>query len=130
MLSGTAEYALRAVIRLAGENNEEPVAVRALADELGIPANYLSKIFHTLARDGILDSVRGKGGGFRLAVLPERLSLLRVVAAVNGGYPDTRCVLGRAQCSDRSPCPVHHKWKPVGEEIREFLKGTTVADVM
>ena len=67
VLSQTAEYALRAVLTIAEEPGGQPVGAYRLADALGIPQNYLSKTLHQLARAGILDSTRGKLGGFRLA---------------------------------------------------------------
>ena len=67
MLSRTAEYALRAVLFLADRG--EPTNVDLIAERLGVPRNYLSKTLHRLAREGVLTSTRGQGGGFRLVNL-------------------------------------------------------------
>jgi Rrf2 family protein len=129
MLSLTAEYALRAVIRLATRTDGEPVRVEDLATGLDLPRNYLSKILHTLARKGVLESVKGPGGGFRLPGAPEDVTLYEVVSVFDDLAPGRSCVLGRPQCSDANPCPVHERWVPVSEAVARFYRETTVADV-
>jgi Rrf2 family protein len=129
MLSQTAEYALRAVLYLAADASGQPVRVSEMATELGIPQNYLSKILHLLARGGVLASVRGKHGGFQLAMPPERLALYRVVAPFDRLDDRRRCLLGRPQCSDRTACAVHSRWKDVAERLVSFFRETTVADL-
>lgn len=129
MLSRTAEYALRAAIRLARPDDGGPVAVGDVARELDVPRNYLSKILHELAGEGVVESVRGPGGGFRLARAPEATTLLEVVGAFDDLSPGRTCVLGRSRCSDADPCPVHGRWAPVSEEVARFFRETTLADV-
>ena len=126
MLSHTAEYALRAVLYLADRGDGPSASAEELARALGVPRNYLSKTLHRLAREGILASTRGSGGGFRLAADPDRLTLLRVVEPFDGISGERRCLLGRPACSDRNPCPAHHRWKAVSEQVAEFFRRTTV----
>ncbi|MGD2135043.1 MAG: Rrf2 family transcriptional regulator [Gemmatimonadales bacterium] len=130
MLSGTAEYALRAVVHLAREPHHAPVRASDLADATGVPRNYLGKILHELVRGGVLKSSRGKKGGFQLAVPAERLPLLRVVALFDQINGERRCLLGRPECSDVDPCPVHHRWKAASEQISKFFRDTMVGDVI
>lgn len=102
-----------------------------LAAAVDVPRNYLGKVLHELVRGGILRSSRGKRGGFQLAVPPAELPLLRVVALFDRIQGERRrCLLGRPECSDRSPCPVHQRWKATAEQIAQFFKATTVADVL
>lgn len=129
MLSQTGEYALRAVLYLAADTSGQPVRVSEMAAELAIPQNYLSKILHLLARGGVLASARGKHGGFQLAIPPERLSLYRVVAPFDRLDDRRRCLLGRPQCSDRTACAVHTRWKDVADRLVSFFRETTVADL-
>jgi Rrf2 family protein len=131
MLSGTAEYALRAVVYLAREGDlGTHVRANDLAEAIDVPRNYLSKILHELSRGGVLRSTRGKGGGFRLAVPPEELSLLDIVSLFDRIGEQRRCLLGRPECSDRDPCPVHGQWKSTADRIAAFFRDTTVADVI
>lgn len=128
MLTQTAQYALRTALYLAGR----PAGVRSTVDEiaaaLGVPRNYLSKTLHLLARAGVVESTRGKHGGFVLARRPDAIVLRDVVAP----FEETGhrvCLLGRATCSDRSPCPAHARWKAVSEAVASFFATTTVADL-
>lgn len=131
MLSGTAEYALRAVVCLARDAGEgEQTRANDLAEAINVPRNYLSKILHELTRAGILRSTRGKNGGFQLAVPPEQLPLLRIVQLFDQMGERSRCLLGRPECSDADPCPVHPRWKETSVQIAAFFRETTVADVI
>ena len=129
MLSQTAEYALRAVLFLADRGGES-ASGDDIARHLGIPRNYLSKTLHRLAREGVLVSARGKGGGFRLAIDPGQLTLLRVVEPFDQLSGERRCLLGRAECSDRNPCPAHNQWRLVSERVSTFFRERTVADLV
>jgi Rrf2 family protein len=130
MLSTTAEYALRAVVYLARHEGEGPVQALELADATDVPLSYMRKVLHELGRAGILHSTRGKHGGFRLGSAPERISLLDVVSRFDRITDRRSCILGRTECSDRDPCPVHEHWKATSERVAAFFSGTTLADVV
>jgi len=120
---------LRAVVHLARYATDAPLQAMDLAAATDVPENYLRKVLHELVRAGVLRSTRGKHGGFRLAVPAERLTLLTVVGRFDGISERRRCLLGRSECSDVRPCPMHHRWKSVAEEIARFFAQTTVAEV-
>lgn len=130
MLSVTAEYALRAVVFLARLPPETRMRARALAEAADVPSNYMGKILHELTRSRVLESTRGKTGGFRLAVSPEQLPLIRVVAPFDRMESQRRCLLGRFACSDRDPCPAHDRWSELAEDISVFFTQTMVADLL
>jgi Rrf2 family protein len=117
------------VVHLARYGTEGPVQATDLAEATGVPENYLRKVLHELVRSGVLRSTRGKHGGFRLAVPASRLSLLTVVGRFDGITERRRCLLGRQECSDVNPCPMHERWKATAEQIARFFGSTTVADV-
>ena len=129
VLSQTAEYALRAALYLAARKNAEPVGVEVIAQATDLPASYLSKTLQTLVAAGILVSVRGRSGGFRLAVAPEDLPLMRVVEAFDERSDRSHCLLGKHVCSDASPCAAHGRWKTASEAIMSFFRNTTLADL-
>lgn len=129
MLSQTAEYALRAVLALAEAGSDQPVGAAHLAATLGIPQNYLSKTLHQLARAGVLDSTRGKAGGFRLARPAARISLLEVVSPFDDVTGRRTCLMGQPVCSDHNSCAAHERWKDVAERTAEFFRDTTIADL-
>ena len=130
MLSHTAEYALRAALYLAEHGEGRRVQVAEMADALRIPRNYLSKILHSLARHGVLRSTRGKSGGFQLARSPADLYLVEVVAPFGSPGEKRQCLLGRPQCSDRTACAAHARWKELAERIVVFFRETTVAELL
>jgi Rrf2 family protein len=131
MLSQTAETALRAVLYVAARGGHTAlVKLDEIADELRTPRNSLSKTLHALGRAGVLASVRGPAGGFRLAVAAERLPLARVVAPFDAVGRGRRCLLGRGTCSDAKPCAAHGSWKGVSEQVTGFFQETMVADLL
>ena len=130
ILSRTSEYAVRAALFVAGRPATAPIRVADVATALNIPRNYLSKIFHTLTRAGLLASTRGKSGGFRLARRPEEITLLDVVSQFDDMPAGRRCLLGRPTCSDQARCLAHRKWKATSEAVATFFRETTVADLL
>lgn len=129
MLSQTAEYALRAVLTIAADE-AAPVGAAHIAELLGVPRNYLSKTLHQLARAGVLESTRGKSGGFRLSRPANRIMLVDIVGLFDDITGRRVCLLGRPVCSDHSACTAHHKWKAVSERNATFFRETSVADLI
>ena len=130
MLSQTAEYALRTVLFFAQRPGESLASVDEIAAALSLPRNYLSKTLHRLAREGVLTSARGKGGGFRLAVAPDKLKLVRVVQLFDRIGTGRQCLLGRPSCSDAHACDAHASWKALSGQVASFFANTTVADLL
>jgi len=125
MLSQTGQYALRAMGRLAAwsEDGKYHLA-REISRELGIPQQYLSKVLHTLARRGLLDSQRGRQGGFRLSRPAGEISLHEVLDPLEDLSRFEECLLGGIVCSDSRSCVIHDKWGELREKYVSFLKNT------
>lgn len=131
MLSQTAEYALRTILFIAQRNKQEgPVQTEAIAEALDIPRNYLSKILHRLAQQGVLQSTRGRGGGFLLSRPPEEMPIIEVVGLFDQISPGRKCLLGRPVCSDAHACDAHAAWKDMSERVATFFRETTVGDLL
>ena len=128
-MTRTSRYAIRAVVELA-RHGDQRVSAETLSRELDLPENYLSKTLHALAREGLLDSNRGPGGGYRLAVPADELPLIDVIEAFETLDASRECVLGREECSEENPCPVHGEWKEVAAPIVTFFRQTTVGDAV
>lgn len=124
-LSSTAQMALRAVLYLAAQEPGELTPVGTIASAIDLPRNYLGKILDALRRAGVVEAVRGPGGGFRLAQAADTLHLAEVVAPFLSAT--RRCLLGRPTCGDANPCPAHHQWAAVASVLERFLTETTVA---
>lgn len=127
-ISGTTQYAIRAVLYVAEHGEEDPVRVEAIAEALNVPRNYLSKTLHALARAGVLRSGRGPRGGFQLASDPAALSLA-MVAAPFDDLTSRQCLFGRASCNWRNPCSAHPRWEEVSNALQDFFRRTTIADL-
>jgi len=129
ILGSTVQYAFRAVLYIAEHGAHEPVRVDAIAADLRVPRNYLSKTLHALARAGILKSGRGPRGGFQLARPPRAISFADIAAPFDD-LGERRCLLGRATCGSKNPCSAHARWETVSSSMRDFFRGTTVADLL
>jgi len=130
LLSRTQEYALRAAVFLGRSHEAGSRRTAELANETSIPRNYLSKILHQMARQGLIDSERGRSGGVRLARSPDRITLDEIIAPFRAATESRRCVLGRPECSDEFPCGAHDRWKDVAGPVEDFFQTTTIAEVM
>ncbi len=128
-LNSTAQTALSAVLYIAEHGADTPIRVDDIADALGSPRNYLSKTLHALAREGVLRSSRGPGGGFQLVDPPESLALARVIEPFEP-IGDRRCLVGRPTCADANPCQAHHRWSGMAAQIEAFFNETTIADLL
>jgi Rrf2 family protein len=129
MLSQTSEYALRAVVYMARKSGGGYAGVKEIAADTGVPANYLAKILQLLARQGVLESQKGFGGGFRIAQPLGNINLLAIVDPLENISKFKRCVLGQRECSDEVACPLHESWKRICSEYLGALEKTTLQDV-
>ena len=129
LLSKTSEYALQALIYLAAQPSGEPVLSRDISDYLRVPAQYLAKILQVLAKRGVLDSYKGRGGGFVLRPGAEQMNILEVVEIVEGAPFGQGCVLGLKACADETACPVHYAWKPLKAQVVELLGKQTIGSM-
>ncbi len=126
MLNQTAEYALRAVVHLAKQGPNGTMQSGEIAAALDVPTNYLSKIMHQLAYNGILWSRRGRGGGFRLGRPASELTIADVVRPFDNLSRYQTCLLGNPHCSDATACEAHKRWGPLAAQVMEFARQTTI----
>jgi len=128
MLSQAVGYAATALGHIAAAGGI-PVLVKEIARAASIPAPYLAKIIHSLARRGIVNTQRGVGGGVTLARAATDISLYELCVALDDPVVRTTCMLGTAQCSDERACPAHKFWTAHRAEAIEFLSSTKVAHI-
>lgn len=114
---------------LATAGRGEFVGTAKIAGETGAPANYLGKLLRQLARNGLVQSRKGLGGGFRIAKPACDIPLYDVVASIDDVARWRNCVLGRGECSDDDPCPVHDRWVPVRASYLSLLTNTRLSDI-
>ncbi len=129
MFSQASEYALRALSELARCEPDEWVLAGDLAELLNLPSHYLAKVLQKLARQNILDSQRGRLGGFRLARPATEISIYDIVAQLDDLRSLESCVMGEADCSDDTACPMHQLWRGIRDEFVASLQNTSLAQM-
>ncbi len=129
ILSRTSKYGLQAVLYLA-RHDDGPVLSTAIAKRLHIPPHFLAKILQDLARRGVLQSFKGRGGGFQLARPADEIRLLEVVGIIEGREFEDSCVLGLRSCSELEACPLHHHWKAIKGQILQMLSDESVKGLL
>lgn len=127
MLPKTAEYALRAVVWLAREPSRAASA-NHLAEHTQIPRRYLHKVLQDLVHGGLVRSQPGPGGGYALALPPNKLTILDVVNAVAPLERIQRCPLGLS--SHTSLCPLHRELDNVYAAAEKALARVTIAKLL
>jgi Rrf2 family transcriptional regulator, iron-sulfur cluster assembly transcription factor len=129
-LGRKGDYALRAMIVLAGQHGEGLVKAREIAVETGVPATYLPQVLAELARAGLVTSVAGPRGGYATARPPAAISLLEVIEAVNGPLRSAVCPLRGGPCTPDEPCALHRAWGSAQEALSDSLASANLGDVL
>ena len=124
--SAACEYAIRAATHIALRGDGEFVKLREIAAAEDIPSPFLSSVLQRLVVAGLLESARGPTGGYALSVPAGEVSLHDIKAVVDGTGELEECAVGLGRCSDEVPCPLHDTWKPIREEIKRYLRETTL----
>ena len=123
-LSTKSDYAIKALVRLALATGEEPVSAREISAFTGIPLKYLEQVMHDLRRTGLVESQRGKGGGYVLARDPATVSFADVIDRVDGSHGGK----GRMHGGDQAEPLVAPVWGAVRDCTRAILAAATIAD--
>ena len=129
-ISRSSEYAIRALTYLAQRERDGFCLAREMAEALSIPAPFLGKCLQPLVARGILNSQRGRNGGFQLALPAAEIPLYDIVDSQEHLGRARQCFLGQAECSDERACPMHDFWKEASNEFIARLAGTTLADLL
>jgi len=98
--------------------------------ELGIPPNYLGKVLQALAREGLLVSLRGRNGGFRMDRKPDEICLFDILSAVEPMKRYETCILGHKKCSDETACPIHYTWKEARDRVVNMFRKTQLTRLL
>ena len=135
MLSKKAKYGLRALLLLAREHGKGPVLIADLARSERIPKKFLELILLDLKNHGVLQSKKGKGGGYSLGKVPEAISLGHVIRVLDGPLAPIPCVSQTAylkceECKDETTCGIRIVMKEVRDATARILDGTSLADVL
>ncbi|MHB8347299.1 MAG: Rrf2 family transcriptional regulator [Acidiferrobacterales bacterium] len=128
-LTTKGRYAVTAMLDLALHYEQGAVTLSDIAGRQGISLSYLEQLFARLRRSGLVESVRGPGGGYNLATAPGEISVAEIIIAINENIDATRCG-GDKNCDGEERCLTHYLWEGLSERIHEFLSGITLADLV
>lgn len=128
-LTTKGRYAVTAMLDLALHYEKGTVTLADIARRQGISLSYLEQLFAKLRRCGLVDSVRGPGGGYNLAAHPSKITVAQIVAAINENIDATRCG-GERNCQGDEACLTHQLWEELSTRIYEFLNGITLAELV
>ena len=130
-LSTKGRYAVMAMTELAREDAERATPLATIAERQQISRPYLEQLFSRLRRRGLVESVRGPGGGYRLSRPASETSVADVVTAVDEPLRATRCNGGSAGCmKGGARCLTHDLWAETGKHIHAYLAAVSLADVV
>lgn len=129
-LTRDGEYAVRAVVFLAGQPEGKVSLINEISEVQEVPKSYLSKIMQHLTRAGLVKSRRGARGGFMLARPAGSITLREAIEAVEGPIFLNVCLIKKGECHRDDLCPVHPVWKEAQKKLMEVLDGKTLADLV
>ncbi len=129
LLRQNTDYAFRMLVGL-GKRRGELVNVRVLAEECQVPQQFASKIMQKLHDEGIVESVMGPRGGFRLAKHPSGIDLLSVISVIQGPVVVNTCLLGEQACQRQDSCPITGKLTGLQDMMETYLRGITLDDLL
>jgi len=124
-----ADYALRAATEIARLPEGERVATATIASQQNIPLPFLAKIISQLVVRGILETVRGASGGVNLARLPQDITMLEIIEAIDGPISLNRCTRDPSVCEQMSSCPFCEIFVEAQLALTNRLENTTLADL-
>lgn len=125
-LSTKGRYAVTAMMDLAIHDYEGPVTLADISNCQGISLSYLEQLFAKLRKSGLVEGVRGPGGGYRLGKPAGQISIADIIAAVDENIDATRCK-GNEDCHGGEKCLTHQLWTDLSKSLYEFLDGLTLA---
>lgn len=127
-ISTRGRYALRAMVDLAQYADEGPILRRDIADRQNISADYVAQLFRHLRAAGLVEGVKGPGGGYTLARDPATISAGDIVRAVEGPIAVTNCVTpdGGSDCCQIEECTTRGVWQRVSQAMEQVLDEITL----
>lgn len=123
-VSREIDYGVRAVVVMAA-NLDSVMSKKRIAEEFDIPVNFLAIILPKLVHYGIVESLPGPRGGYRLARPAREVSVFDVISAMDSCFCLNRCNDGSRGCEQQKRCPVSAHWKKLQENVESYLRGIT-----
>ena len=131
LISTKGRYALRVLIDMAEHQVAGYVPLKEIAQRQDISEKYLESIIKILVKAGVLDGLRGKGGGYRLSRSPDQVSVDEILRLPEGSLSPVSCLeQGSAPCDRMSCCRTLNLWQGLDKVIHDYLRQYTISDLM
>jgi Rrf2 family transcriptional regulator, iron-sulfur cluster assembly transcription factor len=127
-LTTKGRFAVTAMLDLALNENGSPVALAGISERQSISLSYLEQLFSRLRKNGLVESVRGPGGGYRAAKALNAITVSDIIRAVDEQIDATQCG-GNENCQDERRCMTHDLWTSLNGKIFEYLEGVNLAQL-
>lgn len=130
-LSTKGRYAVMAMVDLANHGKSGPISLADISVRQGLPMNYLEQLFLKLRKSGLVESTRGKQGGYQLNMLASNINVLDIMKAVDEPLQATRCNPGSTLgCQgEKGRCLTHNLWNGLSDHITSYLASKTLSDL-
>ncbi len=129
-ISTKGRYGLRILLDLARHENGNPRLIRDIAESQQISEKYISRLIIDLRRAGMVRSIRGAKGGFRIAKNPKEVTLLDIVEVMEGPLSIVDCVRAPEKCPRNHGCVTRETWDNLNADIRESMRKVTLLDII
>ncbi len=131
MVSTRGRYALRVLVDMAEHGGEGYIPMKDVVQRQNISKKYMEQIMSVLVRNGLVEGVHGKGGGYRLTRSPEEYSVGQILRLTEGDLAPVACLeCGAKPCPRASECRTISMWSRFNDMTNAFFDGVTVADLM
>jgi Rrf2 family iron-sulfur cluster assembly transcriptional regulator len=128
-LTSKGRYAVTAMLDVTIHAVYGPVPLADISERQGISLSYLEQLFSRLRKHGLVNSVRGPGGGYRLGKCSAQIAVADVISAVNESVDATKCS-GKGNCQGGEQCLTHSLWQNLSTRIEEFLQNITLSELV
>ena len=131
-LSTKGRYGLRALIDLAVHEKEDAVSIQSIADRQGISVSYLEQLVRKLKQSGLVQSVRGAGGGYRLAREADEISVGDILRSLEGNLDAVTCsgFEEHSGCEGSEICVTKFVWKKINDAISQTVDGIMLSELV
>jgi len=130
-LTTKGRYAVTAMLDLALHAGNGPVSLVEISERQDISLSYLEQLFSKLRRQGLVNSMRGPGGGYSLSRLPNEIAVSNIIMAVDENLDVTNCGNAAGGCHDTNKrCLTHNLWLDLSNRIQSFLDDISLQDMM
>ena len=131
IVSTRGRYALRVLVEMAEHSSDERIPLKEISEKQGISQKYMESIMTLLSKNGFVDAIHGKGGGYKLNRKPEEYRIGDILRLTEGTLAPVACLEKNAdQCPKQNVCRTVGMWRELDELIETYLDSVTIADLM